>query len=98
MPGAMRQHPPALAIGGPDSMTSNRRIPAAGDPFTAKAPDERPHERQGEPPHACMGGYVYMGYVVEGEDGEPVEVVEAVRCKRCEAKRRTKPGRERDGR
>ena len=38
-----------------------------------------------ERPHACMGGYVYIGHLVEGEDGEEVEVVEAVPCRRCAA-------------
>jgi hypothetical protein len=30
-------------------------------------------------PHACMGGWVFLGF--EGEDGE--EVIEAVPCRRC---------------
>ena len=38
-----------------------------------------------ERPHACMGGYVYIGHLGEGEDGEEVEVVEAVPCRRCAA-------------
>ncbi len=33
-------------------------------------------------PHACVGGFVYIGHLVE-EDGEEVEVVEAVPCRRC---------------
>ena len=32
-------------------------------------------------PHACLDGYVYLGYVVE-EDGEEVERVEALPCRR----------------
>ncbi len=35
-----------------------------------------------ERPHACMGGYVFIGHLVE-EDGEEVEVVEAILCRRC---------------
>ena len=33
-------------------------------------------------PHACLNGYVYLGYVVE-EDGEEVERIEALPCRRC---------------
>ena len=33
-------------------------------------------------PHACLGGYVFIGHLAE-EDGEEVEVVEAVPCRRC---------------
>ncbi len=54
-----------------------KRIPPAGDPFTAA-----PHDHQDEGPHACTDGVVYIGYLVE-EDGEEVEVVEAVPCRRC---------------
>jgi hypothetical protein len=32
-------------------------------------------------PHACLGGYVYLGHLVE-EDGED-ELVLAVPCRRC---------------
>jgi hypothetical protein len=33
---------------------------------------------------ACYGGVVYIGHLLEGEDGEEVEVFEAVPCRRCE--------------
>ena len=33
-------------------------------------------------PHACLGGYVFIGHLAE-EDGEEVEVVEALPCRRC---------------
>lgn len=33
-------------------------------------------------PHACYGGFVFIGRLVE-EDGEEVEIVEAVPCRRC---------------
>ena len=33
-------------------------------------------------PHACDGGVVFIGHLVE-EDGEEVEVFEAVPCRRC---------------
>jgi hypothetical protein len=36
-----------------------------------------------EPPHGCLDGMVYIGHLVEGEDGEEVEVFEAVPCRRC---------------
>ncbi len=42
---------------------------------------ERP---RAERPHACMGGLVFIGHLVE-EDGEEVEVVEEVPCRRCAA-------------
>jgi hypothetical protein len=35
-----------------------------------------------ERPHACYGGVVYIGHLVE-QDGEEVEVFEAVPCRRC---------------
>jgi hypothetical protein len=34
-------------------------------------------------PHACIGGWVFIGHLVLSEDGEEVEVVEAVPCGRC---------------
>ena len=36
-----------------------------------------------EAPHGCMGGYVFIGHMIEDESGEEVEVVEAVPCRRC---------------
>jgi hypothetical protein len=52
-------------------------ISPAGDPFHA-APDDQDH------PHACLNGYVYLGYTtVDEETGEEVEQVEAVPCRRC---------------
>jgi hypothetical protein len=57
------------------------RIAPAGDPFQAAAY----HEDQGERPHACMDGWVFLGRVVESEhdlDGEVVEY-ERVPCRRC---------------
>jgi hypothetical protein len=52
-------------------------ISPAGDPFQAA-----PHG-QDERPHACIGGVVYVGHLVEGDDGEETEVFEAVPCGRC---------------
>jgi len=35
-------------------------------------------------PHACMNGYVYLGYTaLDEETGEEVERVEALPCRRC---------------
>jgi hypothetical protein len=34
-------------------------------------------------PCACIDGFVYIGHMVEGEDGEEVEVFEPVPCRRC---------------
>ena len=34
-------------------------------------------------PHACLNGYVYLGYTYVGEDGEEVEAFEAIPCRRC---------------
>ncbi|MBA3616527.1 MAG: hypothetical protein H0W52_10475 [Rubrobacteraceae bacterium] len=53
-------------------------IPPAGDPFTAA-----PHHDQ-DHPHACLAGYVYLGYTaLDEETGEEVERVEALPCRRC---------------
>jgi hypothetical protein len=47
-------------------------ISPAGDPFH-KASHDQDH------PHACLNGYVYLGYTVLGEErGEEVERVEAL--------------------
>jgi hypothetical protein len=37
----------------------------------------------GERPHGCIAGVVYIGHLVEAEDGEEVEVFETVPCRRC---------------
>ena len=57
-----------------------RRIPPAGDPFTSAAAHPSTEE---ETPHGCIAGVVYIGHLVEGEDGEEVEVFETVSCRRC---------------
>jgi hypothetical protein len=36
-----------------------------------------------ETPHACMGGWVFLGFEGEDENGEHVEVIERVPCRRC---------------
>jgi hypothetical protein len=34
-------------------------------------------------PHACLNGYIYLGYTVFDEEGEEVERIEALPCRRC---------------
>jgi hypothetical protein len=36
---------------------------------------------------ACYAGFVFIGHLVENEDGEEVEIVEAAPCRRCAEKR-----------
>jgi hypothetical protein len=36
-----------------------------------------------ETPHACMDGWVFLGFEGEDEHGEPVEVIERLACRRC---------------
>jgi hypothetical protein len=55
----------------------------ARNPIIRENPPEVPTPTE-ETPHACMGGWVFLGY--EDEDGE--EVIEAVPCKRCRQERR----------
>ena len=59
------------------------RITVAGDPFHAAA--HRTDQDQDDHPHGCIAGVVYIGHLVEGEEGEEVEVIEAVPCRRCNA-------------
>ena len=52
-------------------------ISPAGDPFHAALHDQ-------DHPHACLNGYVYLGYIaLDEETGEEVEQVEALPCRRC---------------
>jgi hypothetical protein len=71
-------HPRPLAHrepGGPP--VDEHTILPAGDPFYA-APHDQDH------PHACLNGYVYLGYTVfDEETEEEVERVEALPCRRC---------------
>lgn len=53
---------------------------------TRVAHDDR-HDHDEAKPHGCYRGFVYIGHMVEGEDGEEVEVFEAVPCRRCEDER-----------
>jgi hypothetical protein len=54
-------------------------ISPAGDPFHAAL-----HDQEQDHPHACLNGYVYLGYTaVDEETSEEVERVEALPCRRC---------------
>jgi hypothetical protein len=60
------------------------------DTTESSAPHARPstgdHGLHGgqDHPHACLNGYVYLGYTVfDKETGEELERVEALPCRRC---------------
>jgi hypothetical protein len=42
-----------------------------------------PSTEEQDHPHACLNGYVYLGYTYVGEDGDEVEAYEAIPCRRC---------------
>jgi hypothetical protein len=43
-----------------------------------------PTTEEQDHPHACMGGFVYLGYTaVDEETGEELERIEALPCRRC---------------
>jgi hypothetical protein len=53
------------------------------DTKESSAPAHPPREDQ-EHPHACLNGYVYLGYTTHDEEaGEEEERVEALPCRRC---------------
>jgi hypothetical protein len=55
------------------SMSSKESLP-----YAAPLTKEQDH------PHACLDGYVYLGYTaLDEESGEEVERVEALPCRRC---------------
>jgi hypothetical protein len=56
-------------------LLSERGLSPSGDPH-------KDHEEQR--PHACLSGWIFVGYLVEDENGDEVEVFEPVPCKRCE--------------
>ena len=63
-----------------------KRIPPAGDPFTAAAPHD-----QDERPHACNDGWVTLGQlVVDPETGEEIEEHSLYLCQICAAEARGK--------
>ena len=47
-------------------------------PYAHQSTEDQDH------PHACLNGYVYLGYTaIDGETGEEVERLEALPCRRC---------------
>ena len=47
-------------------------------------PSTEDQDHQDGRPHACTGGVVYLGHLVEDPGtGEEIEVIEAVPCRRC---------------
>jgi hypothetical protein len=59
----------------------------ARNPIIRERPLTIPVPTEEEAPHGCIAGVVYIGHMVEGEDGEEVEVFEAVPCRRCSESR-----------
>jgi hypothetical protein len=57
-----------------------KRIPPDGDPFTSAHPPD-----QDEHPHACWGGWVFLGYTDPETDEERSEVLPCRRCSEREA-------------
>ena len=54
------------------------------DSIKSSAPHAHPTIRDQDHPHACLEGYVYLGYTAfDEETGEEVERVEALPCRRC---------------
>ena len=54
------------------------------DAQESSAPNAHPSTEEQDHPHACLNGYVYLGYsAVDEETGEEVERVEALPCRRC---------------
>ena len=50
----------------------------------SSAPHAHPSTEDQNHPHACLNGYVYLGYTaLDEETGEEVERVEALPCRRC---------------
>jgi hypothetical protein len=51
---------------------------------TESSAPAHPRSEDQDHPHACLNGYVYLGYTaVDEETGEEVERVEALPCRRC---------------
>jgi hypothetical protein len=50
----------------------------------SSAPHAHPSTEDQDHSHACLNGYVYLGYTaLDEEAGEEVERVEALPCRRC---------------
>jgi hypothetical protein len=55
-----------------------KRIPPAGDPFTAAA-----HHDDQDRPCTCNDGWVTLGQIVDDETGEEMEEYALYLCRRC---------------
>ena len=50
----------------------------------SSAPHAHPSAEEQDHPHACLEGYIYLGYtVLDEETGDEVERLEVVPCRRC---------------
>ncbi len=54
----------------------------ARNPIIRENPPGVPDSTPDETPHVCYGGWVFLGFEAEDEDGELVEVIERLPC-RC---------------
>ena len=55
----------------------------ARNPIIREYPPEVRIPTPDDTPHACMDGWVFLGFGGEDENGEHVELVERVPCRRC---------------
>ncbi len=54
------------------------------DEHQSSAPHAHPSTEEQDHPHACLIGYIYLGYTaVDEQTGVEVERVEALPCRRC---------------
>ncbi len=60
----------------------------ARNPIIREHHPEVPIPTDEERPHACLSGWVFLGFEGEDEHGDHVEVIERVACKRCRQERR----------
>jgi hypothetical protein len=65
----------------PGAWTTRRHLMATQK---SSAPRAHPSTEEQDHPHACLNGYVYLGYTAfDEETGEEVERIEALPCRRC---------------
>jgi hypothetical protein len=54
------------------------------DTRESSAPHAHPSIEEQDQPHACLDGYIYLGYTaIDEKTGEEEERVEALPCRRC---------------
>ncbi len=58
----------------------------ARNPIIREHPANIPAPIPEETPHACTGGWVFLGFQAEDGNGEQVEEIEGVPCRRCRPK------------